>query len=111
MHIYHKNKGFNKGVAVGLGGGSCFRNCIFNVWSKCKKNQKIVSGWTLKMKAEIIEKLENLEEVTESIYNEIVDAVAARYEKAKDIDIDELKEAIKDIKKHWKVISSEATKK
>lgn len=75
-----------------------------------KKNQKMVRGWAVKMKGEIIEKLEDAKDVSEPVYHKIVDTIAARYAKAKNVDSAELAKAVEDIRKHWKVISK-ATKK
>lgn len=73
-----------------------------------KKNRKVVRGWAVKMKGEIIEKFEKVKDVTEPIYHNIVDQVSDKYSKMKNIDREELKATVADIRKHWKVISKEA---
>lgn len=73
-----------------------------------KKNQKHTKAWALKMKSDVVEKLEKVRDITEPIYNEIIDSIAIKYEKLGKVDVTEIKELVKDLKKHWKTISLEA---
>lgn len=70
-----------------------------------KKNQKNAKAWALKMKAEIIEKLETAREVSEPVYNQIIDTVAAEYLGAKKADQGEISKLVKDLKKQWKTLT------
>lgn len=70
-----------------------------------KKNQKKLKGWTIKMKGEVVEKLEKLKEVTEPAYNNIVDTVAKKYSKLKGEE--EVADLVKDLKKHWKSVTKD----
>ncbi len=70
-----------------------------------KKNQKKLAGWTIKMKGEVVEKLEQLKEVSEPVYNNVVDAVAMKYAKLKDEE--EVATLAKDLKKHWKSVTKD----
>ena len=72
---------------------------------EAKKNKKLVRTWAMKMKAEIIEKLEQTKEVTEPVYHKIVDQAVAKYSKAKNVDQKELEAVVKDLRKHWKVLA------
>lgn len=76
-----------------------------------KKNRKIIRGWSVKMKGEIIEKFENAKELTEPIYHEIIDNVQAKYAKLKNVDQAELVNVANEIKKHWKTLKKEASGK
>lgn len=76
-----------------------------------KKNRKVVRGWAVKMKGEVIEKFEQAKEVTEPIYHKIVDQVSARYAKMKNVDQAELKAMVADMRKHWKAMSKGAKSK
>lgn len=75
-----------------------------------KKNRTRLKGWMIKMKGEIVEKLENVKEITEPIFNKIVDEVARKYKKIKNIDAGDLEQAIEEIKSHWKSLSRESKK-
>ena len=70
-----------------------------------KKNRKVVRGWAVKMKGEIIEKFEQAKHVTEPIYHKIVDQVSEKYAKMKNVDQGELKAMVADMRKHWKAMS------
>lgn len=70
-----------------------------------KKNRKIIKGWSVKMKGEIIEKMEQAKDVTEPVYQKIIDQVSSKYAKLKNIDKAELEGVVSDIKKHWKAMS------
>ena len=73
-----------------------------------KKNRKILKSWVIKMKGDIVEKLENAKEITQPIFNKIVDEVARKYEKVKNISPTDLTEAVKQIKAQWKSLTKES---
>lgn len=76
------------------------------------KNRKKLKGWMLKMKGEVLEKVESLKEVNKDIYEEIVDQVTDKYKKAKDISEKEVEELSKKFKSYWSSIQkSNAPKK
>jgi hypothetical protein len=70
-----------------------------------KKNQKVVRGWAVKMKGEIIEGLEKAKDVTEPVYHKIVDQAVEKYSKIKNVDQKELAALVADTKKHWKAMT------
>jgi len=74
-----------------------------------KKHQKNFKSWMIKMKADIVEKIESAEEVTEELYHKIVEDVAAVYTKAGKVSKEEIAEYADVLKKQWKHISK-ATK-
>ncbi len=67
-----------------------------------KKNRQKISSWTVKMKGDIIEKFEQVKELTEPVYHSIVDEVAKKYEEQKEVSKEELLALVTDMKKHWK---------
>jgi len=76
-----------------------------------KKNRKVIQGWTVKMKGEIIEKLEEAKELTEPVYNKVVDVIATKYSKSKNVDPEQLLAVVSDIKKYWKVMMKDKAPK
>lgn len=66
-----------------------------------KKNRKDLKAWMLKMKAEVAEKVENLKEVSASKYHDIVNEVANKYSKIKNIDKNDLQAEAMHLKKEW----------
>lgn len=91
------------GVAVGLAGLTAAGYFVFG--PNGNKNRKKIKGWSLKMKGEVLERLEKLKDVTPETYNTIIDEVGAKYGKLKHISDVEILEITKDLKKHWKAIS------
>jgi hypothetical protein len=75
-----------------------------------KKHQKNFKGWMIKMKADIIEKIEDAEEVTETLYHKIIDEVAVAYEKTGKVSKEEATLYADILKKQWKNIVA-STKK
>lgn len=108
-----KKKGMSAKTVVGLGVGiaalSAATYLLFG--PNGKKNQKIIKGWTVKMKGEIIEEFEKAKELTEPIYHNIIDKIQNKYAKIKGIDQEELRGVIEEIKKHWKGIQKQAKNK
>jgi len=72
---------------------------------KGKKHRAHVASWAIKMKGDVIEKLEKAKEITEPIYGEIIDAVSKEYAKDKKATKAEIEAIAGDLKKHWKSIS------
>ncbi len=72
---------------------------------KGKIHQKHARAWVIKMKGEVVEQLEHAREITEPVYQGIVDAVAKEYTKGKRAGKAEIEEIAKDLKKHWKSMS------
>lgn len=106
-------KGMSAGAVVGIGAGvAALAAASYILFGKDgKKNRKAIKGWAVKMKGEIIEKLEEAKEITEPVYHNIIDEVKAKYEKVKNIDQKDIDEVTTEIKKHWKTIKKDAMPK
>jgi hypothetical protein len=65
------------------------------------KRRAKIRGWSLRVKGEVLEKLENMKEVDEEAYNKVVDTVTDKYKKVKGVDISEISLLAQDLKKHW----------
>lgn len=96
-------------VAAGVAGVAALSAAAYLLFGpEGKKNRKKISGWAVKMKGEIIEKFEDLKEVTEPMYNKVVDEVSSKYAKAKNLSAEEVAEVVGEIKKHWKSLVKDA---
>lgn len=108
-----KKKGLSAKQVVGIGAGvvalSAAAYVLFG--PNGKKNRKVIHGWAVKMKGEIIEEFEKAKDLTESTYNSIINRAAARYAKLKNVDKEELSLLVSDIKRHWKAIKKEVASK
>ncbi|MDD5209913.1 MAG: hypothetical protein PHV36_11035 [Elusimicrobiales bacterium] len=72
-----------------------------------EKNREAIRGWTLKMKGEILEKIEDLKEIKKEDYYKLVDEVAARYERLEKVGAEDLKRLTKDLKGAWEHMNKE----
>jgi len=93
-------------VALGASLAGLAASAYFLLSEEGKKNQKYAKAWAIKMKGDVVEKLESAREVSEPVYHQIIDTVAAKHEKIKKDGPKEVKELAKDLKKHWTTISS-----
>lgn len=72
---------------------------------KNKKHLENTKSWVIKMKGDVVEKLEQARAISETIYNEIIDSVATKYEKSLKSSPEEVQELAQDLKTHWNAIS------
>jgi hypothetical protein len=99
------SSGAMKLFKIGAGLAGLAATAYFLMESKGKKEQTQVKSWAIKMKGDIIEKLESARNISEPVYHKIIDAVAAKYEKELKSSPEEIRELAQDLKKHWKTIS------
>lgn len=95
-------------AAIGVGLAGLAATAYFFLGPKGRKHQKHLKSWAIKMKGDIIEKLETAQEISEPVYHKIIDSVAAKYEKGSKASQKEIKEIAQDLKKHWKTICKSA---
>ena len=106
-------KGLGAKEIIGIGAGVAALSAAAYVLfgSEGAKNRKLIRGWAVKMKGEIIEKFEDAKELTEPVYHEIIDNAKAKYAKLKNVDQQELDKVVVEIKKHWKALKKETAGK
>src|SRR6185503_1906392 len=95
-------------LLIGAGLAGLAATAYFFLGPKGKKHQKNVKSWAIKMKGDVVEKLEQAKEMTEPVYHEIINTVATDYEKGMKASKEEISELADDLKKHWKTISATA---
>ncbi len=78
--------------------------------AKGPARRKALRGWTVKMKGEIMEGVEKMEDVTKEMYDDLIDRIKDKYAEIKDIDPVELAATVKTLKAHWKDIQKEIKK-
>lgn len=98
----------SEAVLVGAGIAAVAAATYFLTGKKGEKNRKHLKGWAVKMKGEVLEKLEDAKEVTEPIYNNIVDTVAKASMAASSVSRKEVVELADQLKKDWKAITRAA---
>ncbi len=88
-------------LAVGAGVAAVTAAAYLMFGPDAKKNRRIVRGWAVKMRGEMIEKLENAKEISEPVYHKIVDEVSSKYAKLKNVDQAELMATVTEARKYW----------
>ena len=66
-----------------------------------------IAGWALRLKGEVLEKMENASELDREIYDRLVDDAAARYARAGRVSASELKDLTADLKAAWTQIGEQ----
>lgn len=70
-----------------------------------KKQRKNIKSWSLRMKGDVIDRMEKMKEWSEESYAQVVDAVTEKYKNVKNVDPRELTAIAADLKRHWKNIT------
>ncbi len=97
-------------VLVGAGLAALAAGAYFFLGPDGKKHQKKMKGWMIKMKGDVLEQIENAREVTEPVYNEIIDSVATTYTAANKIPKSEILALAQDLKRHWRTLTANRKK-
>jgi hypothetical protein len=101
-----KHEGTSAGTVAAVGAGviALAAASYFFFGPEGKKNRHNLKGWMVKMKGEVIEKMEDAKDMTEDAYEKIVDTVAAKYAKAGKISEQEIRLFAALLKQQWKGI-------
>jgi hypothetical protein len=91
------------GAAAGLYAGA---HLLFGNSENAKRNSKKLQSFAIKMKGDVVEKLEKAKQLSEPIYNQIVDDVSKKYKKVEKMQLGEIvaelkrqgKKILKDVK-------------
>lgn len=102
-----KSKG-SKMPLVGL--AALAASAYFFLGPDKKKHQRDAKSWAIKMKGDVVEKLETAREMSEPVYHKIIDSVATKYQGKITAGQKEVMELAKDLKKHWKNFNHLAAK-
>jgi hypothetical protein len=95
-----------KKMVIGAGVAALSAATYYFFGPEGKKHQKNFKGWMIKMKADIVEKIEEAEEVSEAVYHKIIDEVAAAYVKTGKVSKEEITLYADVLKKQWKHITN-----
>lgn len=58
----------------------------------------------MNMEQELVEKIDKVKDMIESVLAKIIDEVKEKYEQMKDIDKDELKKTVDALRDHWSAV-------
>lgn len=94
-----------KVAVIGASLAGLAASAYFLFGPKGKKHRQQAKAWAIKMKGEVVGKLEAAREITEPVYLEIIDTVAREYKKGKKASQPEIDALAADLKKHWNSMS------
>jgi hypothetical protein len=99
------------GIAAGVAGVAAVSAAAYMLFGPhAKRNQKALRGWAVQMKGDIIEKFEDAKELSEPVYQTIIDEVTKKYSALKHIDPADLEDVVSEIRGHWKGMVKTASK-
>ncbi len=107
------NKGNNVMTNVGIGAAvaAAAAGAYFLYGTdKGKKQRHKMEKWTVDARKEVVKQIEKLKDVNEDAYHSVVDNVALRYKKLKDINPAEIAALAIELKGHWNNIQREFKK-
>ncbi len=101
------------GIGVGLTAAAVAAAGTFFLYGSknAAKNRKAVKSWTLKAKAEVLEKIEQAKEMSQEEYEQLIDTVSTAYAGVKDASKTDLSTFKKEMKEHWLNIAKTAAPK
>lgn len=109
-----KNKDNGHGMSIGLGLAALAAAAAGTYYlygsDKSAKNRRNVKSWMLRMKAEVMDEVENIKDLSQDSYEKVVDTVSKKYASIKSIDVEELTDLAKRMKDHWRDIQEDVSK-
>lgn len=105
-----KKKGMSVGKAavIGMGVAATGAGAYYLFGPKGKQHQKKAKDWMAEMKMKVEEDLKKVKNVTESLYHNTIDSMAATYSKKYREYADEINAFAKKLKSEWKCVGNEA---
>ncbi len=104
-------QGSKVGLGIGLAALAAAAAGAYYFYGKDgAKHRKSLKGWAVKAQGEVMEKIEQLKDVTEPAYKKAVAEVMDQYRKVKSIDPGELKGLARELSGHWKNIAKHLKK-
>ena len=105
----NNNKAAVAGVGVGLAAlaAAAAGAYYFYGTKHSAQHRKQMKGWMIKARGEVVEKLEQMKDMSQENYDKIVDQVSQKYGKLKNVDPEDVKSMVADMRKHWKNIAGQ----
>ncbi len=104
-----KGNGKAIGAAIAVAGAALGAYFLYGTKEGSKQRKKI-SGWVLKAKGEVLEKIEGVKNLDESSYRKVVDTVMAKYNKVKAEHAPELEAVSKELHGYWNTLKKNLKK-
>jgi hypothetical protein len=92
-------------AAIGAGAIALAAGTYYFFGPEGQKHRGKFKGWMIRMKGDIVEKIENTKEISQTVYDQIIDSVAAKYLKDTSINAADVKLLVARLKRDWHAIS------
>ncbi len=102
-----KSSSISAGEIIGLGAAVAAAAGAYFLYGKGRKAHTRVQSWALKARADVLEELEKAKQVSEGTYQDIIEHVAAKYAKLKNVDPHEFKAMVADVRGHLENIKKQ----
>ncbi|MEK7646459.1 MAG: hypothetical protein AAB381_02080 [Patescibacteria group bacterium] len=97
-------------TVVGAAVAGLAATAYFFLSPKSKQHRAHAKAWSIRMKADVIEKLEQARELSEPMYHQLIDTIATEYATGQKAGTTEIKALAQDLKKQWKKVSAKKKK-
>jgi Tfp pilus assembly protein PilP len=102
--------GVGAAVAVGAGVMALSAAAYLLFGPEGKKHRKDLKSWMVKMKAEVMEKMEKAKELSTPAYEAILAGIETKYKALKNVDPMDVEKEIAELKKNWRAMAKGAKK-
>lgn len=89
-------------TAAGLAAGY-----YFYASKDAKKNRKVALAWGKGLKDQVLEQAGKMKDLDRTKIFKAIDTVAGGYERAREIDVRQVRSAVQELRKNWKEIAGE----
>ncbi|OGR77516.1 MAG: hypothetical protein A2X32_01195 [Elusimicrobia bacterium GWC2_64_44] len=94
-----------KVIGAGLMVAAVAAATYFLTGKRGRANREKISAWTLDLKAEVLRRMRQLKVMNREVYHELVDEVAARYQRVGRVSSAEMRHLTEEVKGAWTHIS------
>jgi DNA-binding Lrp family transcriptional regulator len=106
-----KSSGVNVGAGLVAVGTAIVAGYYFYVSDNAKKHRKMVTGWAVDLKSEVLDKARSLKEnLDKESLLRLIDEVAETYYTVKNVSKDEVGKAVTELKENWSKVIEELKK-
>lgn len=104
-HILADVSIFAAGAAAAVAAG------IFLYGKNAVSNRKVVRGWAIKMKGEVLDEIERMGKINNKDYQALIDKIVRKYAGLAHVGKKDLTRTAKELKSQWKHISARLARK
>lgn len=109
-HLSNVKKGAEAAVGLAALAAAAAGAYYFYGSKNAAKHRKQMKSWTVKAKAEVMEKMEQMNNLSQGAYEKAVAEVTNKYKHFKNVPPKELQNLSKELKSHWKSIAAHLSK-